>query len=79
MSELNQRIATMLEMLPEEDQIFAYEFVRKLVQAWDPDYTKLTPSEKLSLEEAMNDPETVTFEEALQELGLTKDDLNKVQ
>jgi len=32
-------------MLPEEDQRFAYEFVKKLMLAWDPDFTKVTSEE----------------------------------
>ena len=32
-------IANMVDMLPEEEQKFAQEFVRKLVLAWDPDFT----------------------------------------
>ncbi|MBR1990292.1 MAG: hypothetical protein IJ987_07420 [Firmicutes bacterium] len=38
-------IAKLVDMLPEEDQKFAYEFVKKLVLAWDPDFTKSTISE----------------------------------
>ena len=37
---------TLLECLPKTEQNFAYEFIKKLVRAWDPDWTKLTPSEK---------------------------------
>lgn len=32
-------------MLPEADQTFACEFIKKLVLAWDPDFTKLTEEE----------------------------------
>ena len=39
-------------MLPESDQLFAQEFIRKLVLAWDPDFTKATPEEMKSMEEA---------------------------
>ena len=42
----------MLKELPVSEQKFAYEFVKSLVLAWDPDYTKLTPNEELSLKEA---------------------------
>ena len=42
----------MLKELPVSEQNFAYEFVKILVHAWDPDYTKLTPNEELSLKEA---------------------------
>ena len=32
-------------MQPESEQSFAYEFIKKLVRAWDPDFTKVTPEE----------------------------------
>ncbi|MDR2168353.1 MAG: hypothetical protein LBE35_10985 [Clostridiales bacterium] len=38
-------IVDMLEMLPEEEQHFAGQIVKKLVVAWDPDFTKLTMKE----------------------------------
>lgn len=37
--------AKMIDMLPADDQRLAYEFVRKLVLAWDPDFTKVTQAE----------------------------------
>ena len=49
---ISQKIAEMVEMLPVNEQEFAYEFVKKLVRAWDPDFTKLTPQEAAELEEA---------------------------
>lgn len=52
MSELAMKTAQLLDMLPESDQDFAYEFVKKLVRAWDPDYTKVTPQEARELAEA---------------------------
>jgi len=39
-------------MLPESEQELVNEFVKRIVLAWDPDYTKLTSSEKERLEEA---------------------------
>ena len=39
-------------MLSESEQSFAYEFVKRLVRAWDPDFTKVTPEEAKQLEEA---------------------------
>lgn len=59
MSGTVKEATTLLEILPEKDQNFALEFIKKLVIAWDPDFTKLTPSEKRSLEEALADPETI--------------------
>ena len=41
-------------MLPEQEQNFAYEMLRRIVLAWDPDYTKLTPAESKELEKAMS-------------------------
>jgi len=42
----------MLEMLPESELELVNEFIKRIVLAWDPDYTKLTPSERERLEEA---------------------------
>lgn len=47
--------ASMLKELPESEQKLAYEFVKRLVLAWDPEYTKVTKSEALALEEAENE------------------------
>lgn len=44
----------MMELLPANEQSLAVEAIRKIVVAWDPDYTKLTPSERKALEEAEN-------------------------
>lgn len=45
MSNMAMDAAHLMDMLPEEEQSFAYEFIKKLVRAWDPDYTKVTPEE----------------------------------
>ena len=37
---------------PESEQSFAYEFIKKLVRAWDPDFTKVTPEEAKRLQAA---------------------------
>jgi hypothetical protein len=47
-----QAIASMVDILPENDQNLAYELVKKLVLAWDPDFTKVTAEEAKQLEEA---------------------------
>lgn len=57
MAPLAQQIADMVDMLPESDQNLAFEMVRKLVLAWDPDFTKLTPIEAARLEAAMTEIE----------------------
>ncbi|MCI5498200.1 MAG: hypothetical protein MR419_01510 [Clostridiales bacterium] len=52
MSNIAMDVARMVDMLPEADQNFAYAFVKKLVLAWDPDFTKVTPEEAQALAEA---------------------------
>ena len=52
MTKMIEQTVSMLEMLPSQEQNFAFEFVKRLVLAWDPDYTKLTPSEREKLEKA---------------------------
>ena len=49
MSDTAIEAARMMDMLPDEDKNFAYEFIKKLVKAWDPDFTKVTPEEAKSL------------------------------
>ena len=44
--------ARLMDALPESDQEFAYEFIKKLILAWDPDFTKVTPAEAKEIEEA---------------------------
>lgn len=56
----------LMEVLPESDQNFALEFLKKLVLAWDPDYTKVTPAERKALEEAEKEileNETISHDE----------------
>lgn len=52
MSEIVANAARMMEMLPDSEKSFAYEFIKKLVLAWDPDFTKVTAEEAKQLEEA---------------------------
>lgn len=52
MSDMVMEAARLMDMLPESEQNFAYEFIKKLVLAWDPDYTKLTPEEARRVDDA---------------------------
>ena len=52
MSNIVMDAARMMDMLPESDQRLAYEFIKKLVKAWDPDFTKVTPEEACEIAEA---------------------------
>ena len=49
MSATVMHAAEMMNLLPEADQEFAYQFIKKLLIAWDPDFTKLTSQEEESL------------------------------
>ncbi|WP_341299259.1 hypothetical protein MHB44_11555 [Lysinibacillus sp. FSL H8-0500] len=50
-----QDLVEMFNLLPESEQDLAYEMVKRLVLAWDSDYTKLTPVERARLEESTQD------------------------
>lgn len=52
MSNTAQQAAAMIDLLPESDQLLAFELIKKLVLAWDPDFTKVTPEEAKALEQA---------------------------
>ena len=61
-------IAQLVDMLPETDQTLALELVRKLVLAWDPDYTKTTPAEAAAIEQAVRELDAGDY--------LTDDEIN---
>ena len=52
MSNIAMDTARLMEMLPESEQSFAYELIKKLVRAWDPDFTKVTPEEARQIAKA---------------------------
>ncbi len=52
MTQVVQESVRMLEMLPESEQELASQLIKRLVLAWDPDFTKLTPEEQKQLEAA---------------------------
>lgn len=54
MTKTIEKTVNMLEMLPSQEQDLAMELVKRLVRAWDPDFTKLTPAEQEHLEAAEN-------------------------
>lgn len=54
MSNVAMDAARLLDMLPEADKNFAYEFIKKLVLAWDPDFTKVTSEEASRIADAEN-------------------------
>ena len=52
MSSIVIEAARLMDALPEADKAFAYEFIKKLVLAWDPDFTKVTAEEAKKIEDA---------------------------
>ena len=54
MSNITAKAARLMDVLPEADKAFAYEFIKKLVLAWDPDFTKVTAEEAKIIEDAEN-------------------------
>lgn len=50
MSAMAQQVAQMLDMLPEQEQNLAYELIKRMVLAWDPDFTKATPAEREAMQ-----------------------------
>ena len=54
MSSITVEAARLKDVLPEADKAFAYEFIKKLVLAWDPDFTKVTAEEAKIIEDAEN-------------------------
>ena len=66
MGNMAQKIAWLVDILPENDQLLAYELIKKLVLAWDPDFTKVTPQEAQALadaEENFKNGECVTMDD----------------
>ena len=57
MSTTTKQAINLMELLPESEQNFALEFIKKLVIAWDPDFTKVTPTERAELERAQREIE----------------------
>ena len=63
MSEMVKEAAELMEVLPDADKSLALQMIKKLVLAWDPDFTKLTSEERRDLEEARAEEETVAHDE----------------
>ena len=52
MTQTTQEIVFMLDMLPEDEKNLAHQLIKRLVLAWDSDYTKVTPAERKALRQA---------------------------
>lgn len=54
MSEQAKMICEMVDILPIEEQALAVEFIKRMIMAWDPDYTKVTEQEMIRIDHAEN-------------------------
>lgn len=66
MSTLTANTIEIMNALPLEDQELLYSMAKKLIKAWDPDFTKLTSSEADELKaiiDEMSNGEFVTEDE----------------
>ena len=52
MSERTKEMFQLVDMLPESEQNFISEMIKRVVLAWDPDFTKVTDSERQRMEQA---------------------------
>lgn len=52
MSDLAKKTADMIDMLPLAEQALAFEMMKRIVLAWDPDFTKATPKEAAEIRQA---------------------------
>lgn len=57
MSSVAKQIVDMIDMLPEQEQELAFELIKRMVLAWDSDFTKLTPMERERLTKAKKEIE----------------------
>ena len=55
MSAITQETIDMMEILPESEQTLINEFVKRIVLAWDSDFTKVTPTEMEDIIQAEKD------------------------
>ena len=55
MSNNTKQLINLFEILPENDQNMLLELTKKMLLAYDPEYTKLLPNEKKDIEGALLD------------------------
>ena len=63
MTAITREITEMVALLPETEQSLAYEFVKRMVLAWEAEFTKLTPSERSELDNAFADNERYSVDD----------------
>lgn len=66
MAQIASEISKMIDMLPEQEQLLAFELIKRMVLAWDSDFTKLTPIERERLDTAdmeLNNKDVIRHDE----------------
>lgn len=57
MSEKTKEMFQLVDMLPESEQNFISEMIKRVVLAWDPDFTKVTDLERERMDVAQKELE----------------------
>ena len=73
MSASTRTLLETIEFLPAAEQELIAEIVKRIVLAWDPDFTKVTAMEKASIDEGLRqieNGETESMEDIMKDLGL---------
>ena len=55
MSVKTKEIIEMIDMLPEIEQNLVVELIKRVVLAWDSDFSKVTPAERREIDEGDDD------------------------
>ena len=63
MNTIVRETTEMLTLLPETEQNLAYEIIKRMVLAWDTDFSKLTPAEQKELDEVHANPDYVGMDD----------------
>jgi len=61
-----QQVAQMVDMLPDDEKSIVFELVKRIVLAWDPDFSKVTPAEAAEIavaDEQIERGETVSHDD----------------
>ena len=63
MSERVKEAIILMDVLPDAEQELALEVIRRMVLAWDPDFTRLTRGEQEDLMSAREDDELISHDD----------------
>ena len=55
MTAKTQEIVEMIDMPPETEQSLVFELIKRVVIAWDADFSKVTPDERREIDEGDDD------------------------